>query len=74
MNQLLVNIKDDSKMDVLLNFLKSLNYVSVEKVGEKDIVLTNDQKNILDERRSTSKLDDFTPWNKAKKQLKYKSK
>jgi hypothetical protein len=74
MNQLLVSIKDDSKMDVLLNFLKSLNYVSVEKVDEKDIVLTNDQKNILDERRSTSKLDDFTPWNKAKKQLKYKSK
>lgn len=74
MNRLLVNIKDDSKMYVLLNFLKSLNYVSVEKVEEKDIVLTNDQKNILDERRSTSKLDDFTPWNKAKKQLKYKSK
>lgn len=74
MNQLLVNIKDDSKMDVLLNFLKSLNYVSVEKVEEKDILLTNDQKNILDERRSTAKFDDFTPWNKAKKQLKYKSK
>ena len=68
MHQLLVNIKDDSKMDILLKFLKSLNYISVEEVNQ----LTNEQKNTLDERRSTAKPDDFITWSKAKKQLKYK--
>ncbi len=74
MHQLLVNIKDDSKMDILLNFLKSLNYISVEEIDSKNISLTDEQKNILDERRATAKSEDFTPWNKAKKQLKFKSK
>ena len=68
MHQLLVNIKDDSKMDILLKFLKSLNYISVEEVNQ----LTSEQKNILDERRATAKPDDFSLWSKAKKQLKHK--
>jgi hypothetical protein len=74
MTQLIVNVKDDSKMDVLLSFLRSLNYITVEKVNNSTISLTGEQKNILDERRATSKSDDFIPWDKAKKQLKYKSK
>jgi len=74
MQQLLVNIKDDSKLDLLLNFLKSLNYISVEKVDKENVLLTDEQKNTLDERRATAKPEDFTPWNKAKKQLKFKSK
>lgn len=74
MQQLLVNIKDDSKLDLLLNFLKSLNYISVEKVNNENVVLTDEQKDILDERRATAKPEDFTPWNKAKKQLKFKDK
>lgn len=74
MQQLLVNIKDDSKMDILLNFLKSLNYISVEKIEKTPVSLTDEQKNILDERRATAKPEDFIPWNKAKKQLKSKSK
>jgi len=74
MQQLLVNIKDDSKLDILLNFLKSLNYISVEKIDKAAVALTDGQKNILDERRATAKPEDFIPWNKAKKQLKSKSK
>lgn len=74
MTQLIVNIKDDSKMDILLNFLKSLSYISVEEVGKTTISLTDEQKNILDERRATAKVDDFIPWDKAKKKLKFKSK
>lgn len=70
MHQLIVNIKDDSKTNVLLNFLKSLNYISVEEVDS----FTDEQKNILDQRRTTAKPDDFIPWSKAKKQLKFKSK
>ena len=74
MQQLLVNIKDDSKLDILLNFLKSLNYISVEKIDKSAGALTDEKKNILDERRATAKPEDFIPWNKAKKQLKAKSK
>ena len=74
MQQLLVNIKDDSKLEILLNFLKSLNYISVEKIEKTTVSLTNEQKNILDERRTNAKSEDFIPWNKAKKQLKFKSK
>ena len=74
MQQLLVNIKDDSKLDILLNFLKSLNYISVEKIDKSAVALTDEQKNILDERRATAKPEDFIPWNKAKKQIKSKSK
>ena len=72
MKQLLLNIKDESKMEILLNFLKSLNYISVEKVDTKNVSLTYEQKNILDERRATAKPDDFIPWSKAKKQLNFK--
>ena len=74
MTQLIVNVKDDSKMDVLLCFSRSLNYITVEKVNNSTISLTDEQKNILDERRATAESDDFIPWDKAKKQLKYKSK
>jgi hypothetical protein len=74
MHQLLVNIKDNSKTDIFISFLKSLDYISVEEVDKKTILLTDEQKNILDERRATSKADDFIAWDKAKKQLKFKSK
>jgi hypothetical protein len=74
MQQLLVNIKDNSKMDLLLNFLKSLNYISVEKVDPSTVFLTDEQKNVLDQRRKTSSAEDFIPWSKAKKQLKFKRK
>lgn len=72
--QLLLNIKDNSKAVLLMEFLKSLSYISVEEVDKTTISLTDEQKNILDERRATSKANDFIPWDKAKKQLKFKSK
>ncbi len=74
MSSFLLNIKDESKMDVLLNFLKSLNYISVEKFGDTDIVLTDEQKQVLDHRRLTAKPEDFINWETAKKQLKFKKK
>jgi hypothetical protein len=54
MQQLLVNIKDNSKIDLLLNFLRSLNYISVEKINEASIFLSDEQKNVLNQRRKTS--------------------
>lgn len=74
MSQLIVNIKDESKMDVLLNFLKSLNYISVETVNPDNLKITDQQKNILDERRASSNVEDYLSWDIAKKQLKFKSK
>ncbi len=74
MSSFLVNIKDESKMEVLLNFLKSLNYISVEKFEDTDIVLTHEQKKVLDHRRATAKPEDFINWETAKKQLKFRKK
>ena len=48
-------------------------------MNEKDkskiinVNITEEMKNLLDERRATSKTDDFIPWNDAKKQLRFKS-
>ena len=72
--QLLVDIKDKTKESLLLNFLKSLNYISVEEVESKDVYLNESQKEILDERRKSSVAEEFIPWEKAKKQLKSKRK
>jgi len=72
--QLLVDIKDKTKESVLLNFLKSLNYISVEEVESKDVYLSDSQKEILDERRNSTVAEEFIPWEKAKKQLKSKRK
>ncbi len=74
MSSFLVNIKDESKMEVLLNFLKSLNYISVEKFEDTDIALTDEQKKVLDHRRATAKPEDFINWETAKKQLKFRKK
>ena len=72
--QLLLNIKDNSKAGILLNFLKSLNYISVEEVEQAKVSLTDKEKRILDERRASMVEEDFIPWEKAKKQLKHKAK
>jgi hypothetical protein len=72
--QLLVNIKDKTKESILINFLKSLNYISVKEVESKDVYLSDSQKEILDERRNSTVAEEFIPWEKAKKQLKSKRK
>ena len=72
--QLLVDIKDKTKESVLLNFLKSLNYISVEEVESKDVYLSDSQKEVLDERRNSAVAEEFIPWEKAKKKLKSKGK
>ena len=41
---------------------------------EEDITVPDWQKQILDQRRETTKPEDFIPWNDAKKKLKIKSK
>ena len=70
MHQLLVNIKDDSKLDVLLNFLKSLNYISVKELSNEDIVISEDEKNVMRERVKKAKPNQFKNWNDIKHSFK----
>lgn len=51
-------------MEVLVNFLESLHYISVEKLG--DIELSDKQKAILDERRLSVVEEENIPWKEAK--------
>ena len=70
MSQLLLNIKDDSKTKILLQFLKSLNYLSVEKLSDNDIIVSEAEKNIMRERVKKSKPQDFKKWDDIKNTFK----
>jgi hypothetical protein len=70
MSQLLLNIKDDSKTKVLLQFLKSLNYLSVEKLSDNDIIVSETEKNVMRERVKKSKSKDFKNWDDIKNSFK----
>ncbi|MES2139450.1 MAG: hypothetical protein V4511_07055 [Bacteroidota bacterium] len=70
MHQLLVNIKDDSKMDILLNFLKSLNYISVKELSDNDIIVSEAEKNVMRERVKKAKPENFKNWDDIKNSFK----
>lgn len=70
MHQLLVNIKDDSKMDILLKFLKSLNYISVKELSDNDIIVSEDEKNIMRKRLKKAKPENFKNWDDIKNTFK----
>lgn len=52
-----------------MQLIEKFNYETV--INEFSV--TEEMKSLLDERRSTSKADDFLPWNEVKKQLRFKS-
>lgn len=66
MNQLLLNIKDESKTEVLLQFLKSLNYISVETLTESGITVNETEKKLMRERAKKAKPSDFKNWDDVK--------
>jgi len=66
MSQLILNIKDESKLEVLLNFLKSLNYISVEKLNEDALVISDAEKNLMRERKKNAKPSTFKNWEDVK--------
>ena len=70
MHQLLVDIKDDSKMDILLNFLKSLNYINVKELSNNDIIVSETEKNIMRERVKKAKPENFKNWDDIKNSFK----
>jgi hypothetical protein len=60
------------KATKLLQDLADLKLITIEEVEE--FPLHDWQKKTLDERRKTAKEENYIPWNKAKKQLKFKKK
>lgn len=68
MTQITLNIPDN-ELSFFMKLIEKFNYETV--VNEFSV--TQEMKNLLDERRATSKTDDFIPWNDVKKQLRFKS-
>ncbi len=68
MTQITLNIPDN-ELSFFMQLIEKFNYETV--INEFSV--TEEMKNLLDERRATSKADDFIPWNEAKKQLRFKS-
>ena len=68
MTQITLNIPDN-ELGFFMQLIEKFNYETV--INEFSV--TEEMKNLLDERRATSKADDFIPWNDAKKQLRFKS-
>ncbi len=68
MTQITLNIPD-GELSFFMKLIEKFNYETV--INEFSV--TQEMKNLLDERRATSKTDDFIPWSQAKKQLRFKS-
>ncbi len=68
MTQITLNIPDN-ELSFFMKLIEKFNYETVIN----EFSLTEEMKNMLDERRATSKANDFIPWNEAKKQLRFKS-
>jgi len=67
MTQITLNIPDN-ELSFFMQLIEKFNYETV--INEFSV--TEEMKNLLDERRSTSKTDEFLPWNEAKKELRFK--
>jgi hypothetical protein len=78
------NKLDKKQLEAIKAFLNALKIkfeLTSDKIDTKSIAkqkelisLTAQQKSILDARRATTKKSDYIPWEKAKKQLKFKGK
>jgi hypothetical protein len=66
MTQLLLNIEDESKTNKLVAFLKTLNYISVEEINEDNIIVSESEKKIMQNRLLNAKSEDFSDWDKIK--------
>jgi len=70
MTQLLLNVQDESKTMKLLEFLRTLNYVSVQQLHEEKIIVSDDEKNLMRERLKNAKPENFKDWDKVRKTFK----
>ena len=70
MRHLTIGIPDQ----LYASFVELFKHIAEVTIAEEEIVLTEKQKKILDQRRKATKEEDFIPWKDAKKQLKFKVK
>ncbi|RLC25102.1 MAG: hypothetical protein DRH21_04430 [Deltaproteobacteria bacterium] len=76
MKQLVLNI-EESELKSFLAYIKTLDFVSVSDETElsSDLMdIPQWQKNIVSERIKNSNAEELIPWEKARKQLKFKTK
>jgi hypothetical protein len=69
MTQITLNIPDN-ELSFFMKLIEKFNYEHLIN----DFSLNEEMKNLLDERRSTSKNEDFVSWEDVKKQIVFKSK
>lgn len=66
MTQLLLNISDEKKAFKLIEFLKTLNFVNVEKLSEDNAPVLETDKALMRRRLEKASEDDFKSWDEIK--------
>jgi len=69
MKQITLNIPD-SELSFFMKLIEKFNYEAVVN----DVSITQRMKDVLDERRKTSKKEDFIPWEEVKNKISFKTK
>lgn len=69
MTQITLNIPDN-ELGFFMKLIEKFNYEPLIN----DFSMNEEMKNLLDERRATSKKEDFVSWEDVKKQIVFKSK
>lgn len=72
MTQLLLNIEDESKINNLLEYLQSLQYVHVQQLSEEETIVTEFEKNLMRERLKNARPENFKKWDDIKSQYQRK--
>lgn len=67
--KILLNI-NDNKASFFLEVLKSFNYVSVEKLNDDSLIVSESEKNIMRTRQKKAKPSDFKNWDDIKNSFK----
>ncbi len=69
MTQLLLQIADETKANKLLEFLKTLNYLSVHELSEENMIIPEVTKELMHERLQLAKEEDFRDWEEIKRKF-----
>ena len=68
MTQITPNIPDN-ELEFFLKLIEKFNYDSLIN----DFSISQEMKNILDDRRASSSNEDYISWEEAKKQIRFKT-
>jgi len=69
MKQITLNIPEN-ELSFFLKLIEKFNYETVVN----DMSITQQMKDVLDERRKTSKKEDFIPWEEVRNKISFKTK